>query len=390
MPECREVTARHYVTGSLIRVAIEGPTLIRVEPAEETGLGDGLEPWIAPALWDIQVNGRWGLSFSDLRLTAAGVEKVVQAQAGLGVSRFCPTLMTASPEAMIHGVRAIAQACDANPEINRRVLGIHLEGPWISAEEGYRGAHPAQHARTPSWSEFEALQRASGSRIVLVTLAPEWPGSLKFIAALAEAGVVVAIGHSAADPARIALACEAGLRLATHLGNGVPAFLPRHPNPILSQAAEDRLAASFIADGEHVDEGTLRLLVRVKTPSNTLFISDASPLAGSPPGGYGPWQVLENGRIVVSGTPYLAGSNLSLFDGMGVATRATGMTLAEAIDCASLRPARLLDRIPPSLDAGQPADLILYRRDRGRLDGDGDENVLMATCVGGVWTIVED
>ena len=345
-------------------------------------LVDEADPWIAPALWDIQTNGRWGVSFAGGSLTVEQVGRIVRAQPEMGVSRVCPTLITAGSDALRHGVATIAEACDADPEIDRRILGIHLEGPWISPEDGYRGAHPWEHVRDPDWSEFEALQRASGSRIVLVTLAPERPGAIDLIRKLTGAGVVVAIGHSEADAETIDRACAAGLAMSTHLGNGIPAILPRHPNAIWSQAARDDLMASLIADGRHLDDSTLASLVRLKGIERTILVSDASPLSGAPSGMYGPWEVLDDGGIVLAGTPYLAGSNLSLWDALGHLMRAANVTLEQAIDAATLAPARLLARMPPAIEAGADADLVLFRREK---DNSGSPTIA-ASLVGGEWT----
>ncbi len=195
---------------------------------------------------------------------------------------------------------------------SRMVLGIHLEGPFLSERDGYRGAHPIEAIRDLDWGLFEDLQTASGRRIVLVTLAPERPGAIEFIRRATASGVTVALGHTAADGPTIRQAVDAGARLSTHLGNGIAAELSRHPNPIWHQAAEDALFASFIADGHHLDPATLRVLARAKGPGKTILVSDASPLSGLPPGTYGDWGVESSGRIVVAGTPYLAGSNQTL------------------------------------------------------------------------------
>ena len=378
--------ARDYRTSDWVRVTIRGSVIASVQSENGPAEIDDLDPWVAPALWDLQTNGRWGVSFSDGSLTVEQVARIVRAHDVLGVARLCPTLITASREALRQGVSTIAAACDADPEINRRILGIHLEGPWISPEDGYRGAHPRDHVRDPDWAEFEALQRASGSRIVLVTLAPERPGAIEFISQLTASGVVAAIGHSSADPATIARACAAGITLSTHLGNGVPALLARHPNPIWSQAARPDLSASFIADGRHIDPSTLGVLLRIKGPAKTILVSDASSLAAAPVGMYGPWEVREDGSIVVAGTPYLAGSNLDLWRAIPAAMASSGMSLAEAIDSATSRVAAVLGRKPPAIEAGEPADLIVFRF----LPNDPKSFGLSASLTGGTWAFTEE
>ncbi|HWE39267.1 MAG TPA: amidohydrolase family protein, partial [Isosphaeraceae bacterium] len=275
--------------------------------------------------------------------------------------RFCPTLITASQDALLHGVRTIAAACERFPDVARAVLGIHLEGPCISGLDGYRGAHPVEHVRDPDWDEFEALQAASGNRIVLVTLAPERRGAIEFIRRLRASGVVVALGHTAADGPTLAASAGAGATLSTHLGNGIAATLPRHPNPIWHQAADDRLAASLIADDHHLDPATLRVLARAKGPGRLVLVSDASPLADAPAGRYGPWEVLPSGKIVVAGTPYLAGANQGLEVGVSNLILHGGLTLRQALAAATAQPATLLGLESSRIAAGEAADFLLGR-----------------------------
>src|SRR5262249_56581902 len=146
----------------------------------------------------------------------------------------------------------------------------------------------------------------------LVTLAPEVPGGLAFMERLAKSGVVVALGHTAASGHCIRDAVKAGARLSTHLGNGCHALLHRHHNVIWEQLAADDLWASVIADGHHLPPAVLRCILRVKTPARAILTCDASSLAGLPPGrdreGGPDFGVLPDGRVVVPGTPNLAGS----------------------------------------------------------------------------------
>jgi N-acetylglucosamine-6-phosphate deacetylase len=349
-----------------------------VEGPKETEAEDD---WVAPAFWDIQLNGRWGHSFSDPELTIDQVASIVRAQGPLGTSRLCPTLITAPADHLIHGVGTIAAACERYPEVAARVLGIHLEGPFISEREGYRGAHPAGSIIDPDWGLFQALQDASGGRIVLVTLAPERAEAIDFIRRATLAGVVIAIGHTAADGATIRAAIEAGALLSTHLGNGIASQLPRHPNPIWLQAGSKTLLASFIADGHHLDLATLRVLALAKGPEQTILISDASPLAGLPPGAYGEWAVDPSGKIVVAGTPYLAGSNQGLDVGLQNLLFATNWTFKQAIASVTTNPARLLGRPMPRMAAGEPADLVIFRRP------EPTHFALRRVCVGGRWEL---
>jgi len=374
--------ARHHESGGWVEVETSGDRIASVTPADGPETPDGRDPWVAPAFWDIQINGRWGVSFSDPGLTVDQVSAIVRAQAGLGTARLCPTLITAPEADRLHGVRTIARACELFPDVAARVVGIHLEGPWISDVDGYRGAHPVGSVRDPIWGEFVAIREASGGRIAVVTLAPERPGSIEFIARLASLGVVVALGHTAADGPTIDAAAAAGATLSTHLGNGIASPLDRHPNPIWDQAANDGLWASLIADGHHLGPAVLRGLVRAKTAGRIVLVGDASPLAGLPPGRYGEWEVDPSGKIVVAGTPYLAGSNRGIEAGISSLIRDVPLAPAAAIAAATRHPARLLGRPEPAVETGQPANLIRYRL---RPAEDEPHFVLLDTCVDGEW-----
>ncbi len=375
-----KVVARSLESSEWIELEVKGGLIERVRPASgpsERGPGD---EWVAPAFWDIQVNGRLGHSFSSPDLTALQATAIILDQAALGTARLCPTVITAPTRDMIHGVRTIAAACDRDTRVAARVIGIHLEGPFLSDVEGYRGAHSAWSIRDPDWNLFEELQAASGGRIVLVTLAPERKGAIEFICRARGAGVLIALGHTAASGQEIRAAVAAGARLSTHLGNGIASQLARHPNPIWEQAGIDELSASFIADGFHLDVATLRVLARAKGRDRTILISDASPLAGLPPGAYGEWSVESSGRIVVTGTPYLAGSCQALGEGLAYLMSASGWTLEQAIKMVTANPARLLGRPAPALAAGEPAGFVIFRR-----PGPG-QLVLDRTCVDGIWS----
>jgi N-acetylglucosamine-6-phosphate deacetylase len=374
-----KVVARRLGDSEWIELDVAGGLIGRVEPAsgpDEIGPGD---EWVALAFWDIQVNGRLGRSFSSPSLTVEEAAATILDQAAVGTARVCPTLITAPIADMVHGARTIASACERDPRVAERVVGIHLEGPFISELDGYRGAHPAASIRDPDWALFEEIQAAAGGRVVLLTLAPERPGAIEFIRRATAAGIVIALGHTAASGPVIQAAVAAGARLSTHLGNGIVAQLFRHPNPIFEQAGLDELSASFIADGFHLDPATLRVLARAKGLDRTVLISDASPLAGLPPGDYGEWTIEASGRIVVTGTPYLAGASRTLEYGLQNLMHATGWPLDDAIATVTTNPARLLRRTAPVLAVGQPASFVILRRPYPQ------QFELERTCVDGHW-----
>ncbi|OJW27895.1 MAG: N-acetylglucosamine-6-phosphate deacetylase [Planctomycetales bacterium 71-10] len=371
------VVGRDWDGGGRIEVEVRDGIIARIEPAADAPGPD--DPFIAPAFWDVQTNGRWGWSFSGPDLTVDRAVAILRAQRNLGAGKVCPTLITAPIEHTLHGLRTLAAACDARPDVARLVAGIHLEGPFLSDLPGYRGTHPADCMRDPDWTLFERFQEASGGRVALMTLAPERPGSPEFIRKAVASGVAISLGHTAADAVAVRAAVDAGASLSTHLGNGIVAELPRHPNPIWVQAAEDRLSASLIADGHHLGPEVLRVLARAKGPDRTILVSDAGWLAGLPPGNYGAWDVDPSGKIVLAGTPYLAGSMLGLEAGLRVLDSVVGGFPRPLLDAATVNPARLLGRPAPRLAVGEPADFVLLRR-----TAPGDL-ALIRTCIGGAW-----
>ena len=355
--------ARYYATGELTDIEYAAGTIVRVSPAATTP-ADREAGWVAPALFDLQINGCLGVSFNSPTLTGEEARTVVDECRRHGIGGLLPTLVTNSSEAIAHGFTTLRRACQADPVVGAAVPGFHLEGPYIASEDGPRGAHPREHVRDPDLDEFRRWQDAAAGRIRLVTLAPERPGALKFIEQVSRAGVVVAIGHAAATPAQIRDAISAGARLSTHLGNGSHAVLPRHDNYVWEQLAADDLWASLIPDGHHLPPSLIRVIVRVKTPARSVITCDASSLAGLPPGRYAQWgtelEVLPGGKVVVPGTPFLAGSGVFTNTCVGHVIRTAGVSLRDAIDMAVARPRELLDLPAWELAAGRATPLVLF------------------------------
>jgi len=324
---------------------------------------------IAPGLIDIQINGYDGVDFNN---PDTNTEQIVAATRQLwrtGVTAFCPTIITESFDHISKCVSNLVRAADESPEFARAMIGIHVEGPFISPEDGPRGAHPKQHARPPDWNEFQKWQDEALGRIRIITLSPEWPDAIDFIERAAAAGVVVAIGHTAATPAQIAAAALAGARLSTHLGNGSHAKIDRHPNYIWEQLANDDLWASFIVDGHHLPPSVVKCFLRSKGVARGILVSDAIAAAGKPPGrhrlGNVEVEVTPARRVCLPGTPYLAGSVLEMHEAVAKTVQFSDATLDDALRMASANPAELLgvgDEFG-SIEIGSRADLVLFRWD---------------------------
>ena len=290
-----------------------------------------------PGLFDLQVNGFAGVDFGDPALTTERVLEAVAALGKTGVTRLLPTLITSSLETFCACARTIART--SHPAI----AGIHMEGPYLSPEDGPRGAHPRAFVRDADVDDFRRRQEAADGRIRLLTVAPESPGVLPVIEHAVRSGVRVAIGHTGATPAQIADAVKVGATLSTHLGNGCAQVLPRHPNVIWEQLADDRLVASFIVDGHHLPPATVKAMIRAKTPGRSILVTDAIAAAGMAPGRYtlGGQEVelSPTGRVAAPGAPNLAGSALRLDAAIGNTVRFAGLALEDVVPMASTRPA---------------------------------------------------
>jgi N-acetylglucosamine-6-phosphate deacetylase len=293
-----------------------------------------------PGLFDLQVNGFGGVDFNAADLTADRVADALERMRTTGVTRCLPTLITSTFERFASSARVLSRMASAS------IAGIHMEGPYVSPEDGTRGAHPREHVRSATIEDFNRRQDAAGGRIVLVTLAPEVAGAVRLIEHLVRSGVRVAIGHTAASPQQIADAIAAGATLATHLGNGCAQMLPRHPNVIWELLAADALLASVIVDGHHLPPATVKAMVRAKGGRRTILVSDAMAAAGGVPGTYTiggvAAELSPDGRVSLPGTPYLAGSALTLDRAIANTVRFTGLSIDEVIPMASTIPASYL------------------------------------------------
>ena len=270
------------------------------------------------------------------------------------------TLITDTIDALAHKFARLEAWRKQDSLVAETVPGYHLEGPFMSPEPGYCGAHFPQIMRPPNLREFDRLQRAAGGRIRLVTIAPEWPGSPDFIAAVTRAGVVVSFGHTNANAEQIDQAVRAGARLCTHLGNACPALLPRHDNVIQRLLARDDLVACFIPDGFHLPPATLQNFLRAKPKGQVILTTDCISAAGRRP----PFTFYQSrcdrvlryycdrrGMVRLPGTKtHFAGSALTLDAGVANVARWTTFSERQAWDWASQVPARLfgirLPRIP--------------------------------------------
>jgi len=356
------------------------------------GVIDGVDPllappeeriYIAPGFIDIQVNGFAGVDYNAPNAAPEEIAYSIRCMYAKGVTRFFPTVITGSPENMAGALRNLAAVREAIPE-GRAMEAFHIEGPYISPEDGPRGAHPRRWVRPPDYDEFRRFQDAAQGHIRLLTISPEWPAAPRFIETLVREGIVVSIGHTKAEAAQIADAVLAGATLATHIGNGAHALLARHPNYIWEQLADDRLNASLIVDGIHLGQAFVKVALRAKGVERSILITDAVMPAGCNPGRY--WlgevevELHPDGSVRLAGETRLAGSALSMDRAIGKVIRLGGVSLRDAVTMATRNPARV-GRIAlrqRGLATGERADLVRFR-----YDDEANEVQVVETYVGG-------
>jgi N-acetylglucosamine-6-phosphate deacetylase len=335
-------------------VTIDGPNVIAIEPAIEPRPGclGGPSSRIVPGLLDIQLNGAFGDDFAD---PSADLGRIARGLTRFGVTGFVPTVVTSPAEAYAPALHSLRRS--AGP-LEARVLGVHIEGPFISPR--YPGTHDPALLRLPDVAEAQAWLEAGDIRYL--TLAPELPGALSLIPFLVDHGVRVSIGHTDATWAEAEAAVAAGATLATHLFNAMRPFRHRDPGVAGFVLATD-VTAGVIADGHHVAFETLRLVARAKGPDQAYLVTDALSGLGLPPGRYR----LAGREYISDGTcgrlpdGTLSGSLLPLNLALRNLVDFVGLAPAQAVRMATLTPARALglDGSIGRIAVGRVADIAL-------------------------------
>ena len=275
---------------------------------------------------DLQVNGRFGISFNSDALTADEVVGLSRRIVAEGTAGFLATMTTpVFPDVGLRNAGVLAAARKADPACADALLGIHIEGPFISSEPGFVGAHRPEKVRPCDVSLIDEMQKASGGLVRLVTIAAEAEGAEDFIEAMNSRGITVSIGHSAEwRPDAIGRLAEKGAKAFTHLGNGIPGLLPRHDNIIWTALAEDRMSVMFIPDGFHLPDPVLKVYLRAVPVERLIAVSDCTFPGGMPPGDYsldGDMYILEPNGFVRSAVGTLNGSSCCLADAVRVLRR---------------------------------------------------------------------
>lgn len=370
------VSSNHIIgrvpgSSSVIRCEWEG---LAVSAVDELISPPQVEEFLAPGFIDLQVNGFAGTDYNDPAVSIEDISRSIRKMFRTGVTRFFPTIITASEERIVACLRNLSSA---KSEFLRQRLpeghameAFHVEGPHIAPESGPRGAHPVEHVRAPQTDEFDRWQEAADGNIRIVTLSPEWEEAPRYIAHLVKSGVVASIGHTMATARAIEAAVDAGASMSTHLGNAAHPVLPKTENYIWNQLADERLTACFIYDEIHIPRDFFRSAVRAKGVDRSILVTDAVMPAMCLPGPYRLAQIdvelRENGSVVMKGENRLAGSALLLDRAVGNAVRSGGLTLRDAVTMATVNPARggRVGGRQRGLSPGEKADFVLFSWDK--------------------------
>lgn len=348
------IVANHSITPGELWIS-DGKIIAPSEKADSTVDVAGLI--IAPGLIDLQINGGFGIDFTE---EPERVLEVAKKLPQYGVTSFLPTCITSSKEHYRDCLTALRAQMNAAHD-GANLLGIHLEGPFFNVKQ--KGAHNSALVRPCDCVETAEELYGSLEKVMIVTLAPELPGAENIISQLHKEGIIISCGHSSATYDEMQKAMNWGLSFATHLFNAMTPFHHREPGVVGSVLGNRGFMYSVIADPHHLHQKALELAYRLN-PEGLVLVSDAMSALGLPAGHYhlGTMQVeVDEGKATISGTNILAGSIIALDSAMRYLVAATGCSLVEAIDAATIKPATLLNiqHQKGTLEVGADADFIL-------------------------------
>jgi N-acetylglucosamine-6-phosphate deacetylase len=319
------------------------------------------EALLVPAYLNIHVHGAVGHDV--MEGTPQAFQAIGAAIARHGVGAFYPTTVTSSTQETLRALDMIAAVIEGGVAEESAVpLGIHLEGPFLSAAK--RGVHPAALLTAPSIALFDRFWQAARGQIRILTIAPELPGALELTEHATALGVVCSLGHSNATLAEAESGCRAGALSATHTFNAMRALDHRDPGIAAYVLDNDALFAEIICDGIHVDPAMVRLFFKSKGAGKSILITDGMAATGMPDGHYklGELDVeVANGRCTSAGSPgVLAGSVLTMDQAVRNFASFTGVGVPASAQCAARNPARLmgLDHRWGSLEEGREANFL--------------------------------
>ncbi len=360
------IAAEHVLTADQAAQPVSGPGFVAVADGVISEVGTGLRPadvllpdgYLLPGLVDLQINGYYGVEFQIA--DAESWSRVTTRLPATGTTACLPTMITAPVGSLAQALRTVAAFAPDLPADGARVLGVHVEGPFIAP--GRRGAHNEKWITEPTPGAVAELSDAGRGVLRLLTIAPELPGALAAVEQLSAAGVLVSVGHSDATAAQVAAAADRGARMVTHLFNAQRPLGHREPGVVGQALTDERLTSGLIADQHHVAPAVCGLAFRA-APGRIALVTDAAAAAGMPPGEYllGAEMITMppgDSRPPVRHDGTLAGSALRMDRAVANAVRC-GLSLPAAVAAATRIPADLIGR--PDLGRLRPgaaADLV--------------------------------
>jgi N-acetylglucosamine-6-phosphate deacetylase len=357
-------------TESLVDIIVEKGKVIQINSYQEGSSCDfgGADLYACSGFFDPQVNGFAGVDFNSPFLSPEGLHRAALSLASTGVTHFLPTLITSSHEKMVRQLRIIGGALRSDPFLREMCPGIHLEGPYISPENGPRGVHLRKFIRLPQWEEVERFQEACEGRIKCVTLAPELKEAIPFIKKAVAHGMIIGIGHTDASEEVLEEAIQAGARFSCHLGNATPRPSSHDQNPIRKQLSMNQLMVSIIVDGIHLPPDTVNKYVEAKGVDRIVLTTDSMAGAGASPGRYTlgdlEVEVGPDRAARLAGTSRLAGSTLTMDRAITNVIRFAGVDLPSAIHMAAKNAQKLFPEAGGEMIPGRSADLVLFEYQR--------------------------
>ena len=356
-----EICARHFATGQPVQICWRDGIITEVSHANRE---NAPEYCVAPGLVDLQVNGFGGIDFQRDNLTLDDLLSASRQLRAAGCARFLLTLITDEWPRLTARLRHLRALRSQSPELQRAIAGWHIEGPFLSSEPGFHGAHNPDWMLDPSPARMQELRAITGGDPLLLTLAPERAGAIDAIKLAVSLGIKISLGHTNATTAQLREAVAAGATGFTHLANGCPRELDRHDNIILRVLDTPGITISMIPDGIHVSPAMFRLIHRSRDFKAIYYTTDAMSAAGAPPGRYTlgalEAEVCEDQIVRQPGKTNFAGSALRPIDGVFRVAEMLNCPWHEAWSRFSIAPAQFMD-LPTSLEVGSPADFCLLK-----------------------------
>ncbi len=353
------IQARHYVTGDPVEVQWEDGVIQSI-----TSLAQQPPPdrWVAPALVDLQVNGFGGIDFQQDNLSVDDLHAARRSLLAAVCTRWFLTLITDKWPALLARLKHLRALRESSPELRHAIAGWHVEGPFLSGEPGFCGAHNPALMLDPSPEHIRQLREVTGDDPLLLTLAPERPGALEAIEQATALGAKVSLGHTNASAEIIAQAISRGATGFTHLGNACPRELDRHDNILWRVLETEGILVSLIPDAVHVSSALFRLVHKLRPCGSIYYTADAVSAAGMPPGRYQLGALeLEVGHdqiVRMPGRTNFAGSALRPLDGVFRAAEMLGCSWRETWARFSDAPSAFMG-LPGGLAVGQRADFCV-------------------------------